>query len=138
MDNLSPEQRRKNMQRIRSENTLPERLVMRELRRNKVYFSKYTAKVLGKPDILFRKKRVAVFIDSDFWHGNRRRFVMPASNREYWEGKIEKNKIRDKHVTYRLRKDGWIVLRFWDYDVLHNTDRVIRKILETLCIKERS
>lgn len=135
MDNLSPEQRRKNMQRIRSKNTLPERLVMRELRRNKQYFSKHAARVLGKPDILFKKRRVAVFIDSDFWHGNIRRFVMPDSHRYYWAEKIERNKVRDRHVTYGLRKDGWTVLRFWDYDVLHHIDKVVTKIIDAVRLK---
>jgi DNA mismatch endonuclease (patch repair protein) len=61
MDNLTKEQRRRNMQHIRSEGTLPERMIMQELRQRKIYFASYVTKILGKPDIVFRRKKVVVF-----------------------------------------------------------------------------
>jgi DNA mismatch endonuclease Vsr len=129
MDNLTKEQRHKNMQNIRSSGTMPELLVVKELRRRKIYFSLNVKTIYGKPDIVFRKKKIAVFIDSDFWHGHLKRFTMPKSNLRYWKNKIKNNKIRDKEVNKTLRKTGWIVLRFWEYDVKNNIDKCINTIL---------
>jgi len=114
MDDLSKEDRRKNMQHIRSKNTVPELLVMNELKWRKVYFAKHVDKIIGKPDIVFRRKRVIVFIDSDFWHCNPKRFIMPATNIEYWQKKFERNRQRDRLVTKTLKREGWTVLRFWE------------------------
>src|SRR5688572_30028253 len=103
MDNLTKEQRRKNMQHIRSTGTFPERKIMRELRQRKIYFAKYVNNIIGKPDIVFRRKKVVVFIDSDFWHGHPERYIMPTSNKGYWKKKISRNRERDKEVNKRLR-----------------------------------
>ena len=138
MDNLTKEQRSKNMRSIRSTNTLPEKILMNELRRKHIYFAKHVKKIFGTPDIVFRRKRIVVFIDSDFWHGNMKRFVLPTSNISYWKKKIESNKIRDKQVNYKLKNDGWTILRFWEYDVTHNTIHVMTKLTEILENKAKS
>src|SRR4030067_1020150 len=132
MDNLTREQRRKNMQNIRSTGTTPERLIMRELRRRKIYFASYAESITGKPDIVFRRKKVAVFIDSDFWHGHPKRCIMPQTNIEYWSKKIVRNRKRDKDVNRILRKDGWIVIRLWEYDVKNRFDKCINIIFKAL------
>ncbi len=129
MDNLTKEQRRKNMSNIRSEGTKPELLVMKELRRKKIYFAKNVKKIYGKPDIVFRRKKIVVFIDSDFWHGHPTRFIPPKTNIEYWSEKIKRNKERDKLVNKKLTDEGWLVLRFWEYDIKHNLKQCILKIL---------
>ena len=129
MDNLSKEDRHKNMRRIRSKNTIPELLVMNELKRRKIYFAKYVDKIIGKPDIVFRRKRLIVFIDSDFWHFNPKLFVMPKTNIEYWESKIKKNVKRDKYVNKELKKMGWKVIRFWESDIKKNTSKIVEKII---------
>ncbi len=131
MDTLTKKQRRKTMQKIRSKGTVAERIVERELRRRKIYFAKHVASIIGRPDIVFHRKKVVVFIDSDFWHGNPKRFIAPKSNVNYWQKKIARNKERDKKVTSALKKDGWKVLRLWEYDIKHNTDKCIEKILKT-------
>ncbi len=110
MDNLTKEQRRKNMRNIRSSGTTPERVVMRELRKRKIYFAKPVSKILGKPDIVFRRKKVAIFIDSDFWHGHPERFIMPKTNVDYWKEKIFRNKERDIQVTEELRQGSSVDL----------------------------
>lgn len=132
MDNLSKENRRKNMQNIRSKNTVPELLIMNELKRRKIYFAKHVNKIFGKPDIVFRRKKIAIFIDSDFWHYNPKNFIMPATNVEYWKNKIEHNKNRDKLVNKTLKKDGWIVLRFWESTIKKNKNKIIIKILKNI------
>lgn len=132
MDNLTKEQRRKNMQHIRSKDTKPERTIMRELKRRKIYFAGYANEITGKPDIVFRRKKLVVFIDSDFWHGHPKRFIMPATNYEYWSDKIAQNKKRDRQVTKELRSGGWKVIRIWEYDIKHNFTKCIRTILDAL------
>jgi len=132
MDNLTKEQRRKNMQHIRSTDTVPERKIMRELKRRKIYFAEHVKRIIGKPDIVFRRKKVVVFIDSDFWHGHPKRFIMPVTNYEYWSRKIARNKERDKQVTKELCSKGWKVIRLWEYDIKYNFERCIKIILKAV------
>ena len=134
MDNLNKEHRRKNMQNIRSKNTIPELLLMNELKRQKIYFAKHVDKLFGKPDIVFRRKKLAVFIDSDFWHYNPKNFIMPSTNVEYWEKKIQRNRERDKLVNRTLKKEGWRVIRFWESDIKSNVNKIVNKILKCLNI----
>lgn len=132
MDNLTSEQRRKNMQRIRSKDTEPERIIAKELRRRKIYFTKNDSRIYGKPDFVFRRKKVVVFVDSDFWHGNPDRFVMPKSNLEYWQKKIENNKRRDVEVNQTLDNAGWTIIRIWEDDIRKDIDSCMNIILQQL------
>ncbi|OGW76388.1 MAG: hypothetical protein A3J72_00835 [Nitrospirae bacterium RIFCSPHIGHO2_02_FULL_40_19] len=132
MDNLTKEQRRKNMQNIRSAGTKPEVLIMRELKRRKIYFASHVDSVIGKPDIVFRRKKIAVFIDSDFWHGHPKRCIMPQTNVNYWTQKIVRNRTRDKEVNRKLRQEGWKVIRLWEYDVKQRFEKCIKIILMNL------
>lgn len=132
MDNLTKEQRRKNMQNIRSTGTRPEILIKRELRKRTIYFTQYVKALPGKPDFVFRRKKVAVFVDSDFWHGNPKRFIMPNTNREYWQNKIDGNKRRDDKVNNELHNMGWQVIRIWEYEIRHNLEDSINFILKSI------
>ena len=132
MDDLSKEARRKNMQNIRSKNTVPELLVINELKRRKIYFAKHVDKIFGKPDIVFRRKKIIVFIDSDFWHCNPKKFIMPTTNKIYWKKKIQGNIERDKLVTKTLKKEGWKILRFWESNIKKNVIKVVDKIEKEL------
>ena len=122
MDFMTPEQRHKNMCNIKQKNTSPERMLMKELRKY-VWFSHHCADLPGKPDIVCKRKRVAVFVDSDFWHG---RAALPKSNVEFWSKKFEYNLNHDMKVNKTLEEAGWKVLRF--------SDRQIKKELES-CVK---
>lgn len=126
------------MQHIRSENTSPELKVMRELRRRKIYFATHVKNIIGKPDIVFRRKRIAIFIDSDFWHGHPTRFIMPKTNYEYWSKKISGNKERDKRISKELRLKGWKVIRLWEYDIKHKFDNCLEKIAKAIYEREAS
>ncbi len=136
MDNLTKEQRRKNMQHIRSTDTAPERAVMEVLKKKKIYFATYVSKIIGKPDIVFRRKKVAVFIDSDFWHGHPKRCIMPKTNSNYWKKKIEGNQKRDKLVNAELKNNGWAVVRLWEYDIKHSFEKSFQKILKAIGKKQ--
>ena len=136
MDNHTPEQRHKNMQAVKNKNTKIEFLLRKELWSRGLRYQKNSKKVFGNPDIVFIGKKVAVFCDSEFFHGydweNKQKEI--KSNRDFWIPKIERNMQRDKEVNETLEKSGWTVLRFWGNDIKKNLqtcadeiERVVRK-----------
>lgn len=90
----------------------------------------------GKPDIVLTKYKIAIFCDSEFWHGKDWEVLKPqlqkGSNPDYWINKIEKNRNRDSEVNSRLLFLGWTVIRFWGKDILKNTHECIQVIQETI------
>lgn len=122
MDNHTPEQRRRNMQAIKNKNSEIEVLLRKELWSRGIHYRKNTAKVFGHPDIAFIGKKIAVFCDSEFWHGydweNKRKEI--KSNQDFWIAKIERNMQRDIEVTKKLESEGWTVLRFWGNEIKRN------------------
>ncbi len=122
MDNHTPEQRRKNMKAVKSKNTKIEILLRKELWQRGLRYQKNSSKVFGKPDIVFLGKKVAVFCDSEFWHGydwDQKKDEI-KSRRDFWIPKIERTIQRDIEVTNYLEENGWIVLRFWGNDIKKN------------------
>ena len=114
MDNHTPEQRRRNMQAVKNKDSKIEVMLRKELWNRGLRYQKNSTKVYGKPDIVFIGKKVAVFCDSEFWHGydweNKKNEI--KSKREFWIPKIERNIQRDIEVTNKLQAEGWVVLRF--------------------------
>jgi DNA mismatch endonuclease (patch repair protein) len=88
------------------------------------------SKLPGKPDILFPGRRIAVFVDSCFWHGCGAHCRMPSSHRSYWDKKIEGNRNRDLEVNSLLSEMGWKVIRIWEHDLLSNPDKCAEQIFE--------
>jgi DNA mismatch endonuclease, patch repair protein len=86
------------------------------------------SKLLGRPDFVFSKLRLVVFVDGCFWHGCPAHFKMPTNNRSFWEKKIARNKTRDLAVTKILKQKGWTVLRVWEHDLRSPSNRLFRKI----------
>lgn len=121
-DRLTPEQRHKNMQHIRNKDSKIELLLRKELWHRGLRYRKNVKSITGCPDIAFKCLKIAVFCDSEFWHGfdweNRKNDI--KSNREFWIKKIERNRARDEEVNSALFADGWIVLRFWGKDIKNN------------------
>lgn len=119
MDRHTPEQRRKNMQAIKNKDSEIEILLRKELWSRGLRYRKNVNKVFGKPDIVFMSKKVAVFCDSEFWHGYNweERKNDFKSHQEFWIPKIERNMERDREVTRKLQAEGWTVLRFWGKDI---------------------
>ncbi len=138
MDDLTPEQRHKNMQAIKSKDTSIERMLRKALWHEGIRYRKNYKLLPGKPDIAITRYRIAVFCDSDFWHG----YDWPVrnerikSNREYWIPKIERNMERDKEVTARLEADGWTVLRFWEWQIRKHLDDCVNQICEAVAIQK--
>ena len=119
MDNHTPEQRRKNMQAVKNKNSKIEILLREELWSRGLRYRKNSTKILGKLDIAFIGKKIAVFCDSEFWHGYdwEHKKDEIKTRREFWIPKIERNMQRDVEVTQGLEEQGWTVLRFWGKDI---------------------
>jgi len=126
MDNHTPEQRSYNMSRVKSKNTAPERKLMKALRDKGIWFTHHRTDVFGKPDIVFKRKKIAIFIDSGFWHGHK---PLPETNKDFWEKKIGRNIERDKEVNTELSGKGWTVIRFGEGEIKRNLDICVAKIL---------
>lgn len=137
-DDLTPEQRRKNMQAIRSKDTSIELRLRKALWERGIRYRKNYKKLIGKPDIAITKYRIAVFCDSDYWHGydweNRNQRI--KSNREYWIPKIERNMARDQEVNEALERDCWTVLRFWEWQIKKQLDICVDEILAAVSAKQ--
>lgn len=108
-----------NMRRVKSKNSQIELMLRKELWNRGLRYQKNVSGIMGKPDIVFKGKKVAVFCDSEFFHGydweNRKNDI--KSNRDFWINKIERNIQRDKEVTETLEQQGWVVLRFWGKEI---------------------
>ncbi len=124
------------MQSIRSVNTKTELILADALRKRKISYRRNLKTVIGKPDFVFQKSKVAVFVDSDFWHGHPSRFIMPKTNMSYWRRKIQGNRHRDKLVNRTLKQLGWRVLRIWERSIKVNQENQIEKILILLNAKK--
>lgn len=131
MDNLTPIQRHKSMSHIKSANSQIELILRKSLWKLGIRYRKNYKKLPGKPDIVFIKKRIAIFCDSEFWHGKdwEQQKNRINSNKNYWLAKIERNIEHDKIVNDELKKLGWTVLRFWGEDIIKNTDKCINEII---------
>jgi DNA mismatch endonuclease (patch repair protein) len=139
MDVLTPEQRHKNMKAIKGKNTGIEVKLRKELWSRGLRYQKNCKGVPGKPDIVFKGKKVAVFCDSEFWHGKdwdeqQKRI---GTNRDYWVPKIEHNIEHDRKINEELEADGWTVIRFWGTEIEKETVRCADEVEEVLRSKER-
>lgn len=130
MDKLTKEQRSKNMQAVRSSGSKIETAFAKRLYANGHRYRKNDKSVFGKPDIMMKRFKLAIFIDSEFWHGKNWaiRKLDLKSNIEFWHQKIEGNIKRDKLVNKTLRKEGWIVLRFWGDAITKDLENCINKV----------
>jgi DNA mismatch endonuclease Vsr len=130
MDRLTREQRSKVMQAVKSKNTTLERLLRKRLWAEGYRYRTNYSSATGRPDIAFPSLKIAIFCDSEFWHGyewEKRKYDI-KSNREFWWPKIERNIKRDSEVTATLKGEGWTVLRFWESNLNDNLKGCMEKI----------
>jgi DNA mismatch endonuclease (patch repair protein) len=134
MDNLTPEQRRKNMQAIKSTATKDEVRLAKALWKLGYRYRKNNKKIFGKPDLTFANYKIAIFIDSEFFHGKdwETQQLRIKSNRDYWIPKIERNMKRDIEVNEYLLSKNWKVLRFWSKQIQKELESCIEKIREEI------
>ena len=127
-DNLTPEQRSYCMSRVKGKDTGIEMLVRSGLHKRGLRFRKHVADLPGKPDVVFAKAKVAVFVDGDFWHGFR--FPLWKNDlTEFWREKIAGNRTRDQRNFRRLRAMGWRVIRLWQHQVEDDLEGCIKKVI---------
>lgn len=131
MDVFTKEQRSCCMSKIRGKNTKPELKLRRSLwsigLRYRIHYE-----LLGRPDVVFVRAKVAIFVDGCFWHGCPEHGRRPKTNIKFWNSKIQKNVDRDLRNTSELRKTGWKVLRFWEHEIKEDVSKLIRKIVSAL------
>lgn len=118
------------MSAVRSKDSKAEVTLRRELHRRGLRYRLHARDVIGRPDLVVRARKVAVFVDGDFWHGNahRRRGLdrledLFPTNREWWMKKLRRTIERDREVTATLKSEGWCVVRIWESDVLADPTR---------------
>lgn len=131
-DVLTPEQRKRNMSHIRGKNTGPEIVLRKRLyscgiRGYRIHYS-----LPGKPDIVFIKRKIAIFVDGCFWHKCPECFQEPETRKEFWMTKIHSNIERDEKINLQLRNEGWRVIRIWEHEIRKAPDRVVQRICSML------
>lgn len=136
MDRLTKEQRHKNMKNIKNKDTGIE-VTLRNALWNKGYrYRKNDKRLPGKPDIVLTKYKIAIFCDSEFFHGKDwevlRSQLERGKNADFWIKKISKNQQRDEEVNKQLQYLGWTVIRFWGKDITKHTEECVQVIEETI------
>ena len=133
MDRHTPEQRRRNMQRVKSKDTSIELALRTALWHEGIRYRKNYKGVPGHPDIAITRYRIAVFCDSAFFHGkDYETRKKPETHAEFWDRKIRRNMERDREVETQLRALGWTVLRFWDDEIKKNLPGCVQAVKEAI------
>lgn len=136
MDRLTKVQRHKNMKNIRSKDTSIELKLRKELWRRGYRYRKNYTELPGKPDIVLTKYKIAIFCDSEFFHGKDWEVLKPqlekGKNADFWIEKISKNQQHDDDINKQLQFLGWTVIRFWGKDIMKKTDECIQVIEENI------
>jgi len=135
MDRQTPLQRSYNMSQIGSKATKPELIVRHWLWEHGYRYRLNVKSVPGKPDIVLRKYRTAIFVNGCFWHGHEgcSKYVVPKSNTEFWIAKIERNKERDKEEYESLQNAGWQVMVIWECQLKkNNLEQTMRRVEHSL------
>lgn len=123
-----------NMRRVKNKDSEIELLLRKELWSRGLRYRKNVTSVFGKPDIAFIGKKIAVFCDSEFWHGYNweERKLDFKSHQDFWIPKIERNMARDREVNETLREQGWLVLRFWGKEIKKDPSACADRVLKAL------
>ncbi|HBS84960.1 MAG: very short patch repair endonuclease [Bacteroidetes bacterium GWF2_38_335] len=134
MDVLTREQRQKNMKAIKSKGTKIEELLGKALWAKGLRYRKNNKTVFGNPDFTFKKQKIAIFCDSEYFHGKdwEVQKYRIKTNTEFWHKKIENNIIRDGIVNETLLKNGWQVIRFWGDEIKKNLNICVLKIEQSI------
>ena len=128
-DIMSPDKRSRVMSRIRGKNTTPEQIIFSVLRREGISFSRHATDLPGRPDVILRRTKLAIFIDGDFWHGWRFPLWKHKLS-EKWQDKIEATRRRDQKNFVKLRRLGWKVIRIWEHQIERSPEGCLARILK--------
>lgn len=116
----------------RSQHTRPEVLLRQALWRAGLRYRLHTRTPVGRPDIVFPRQQVAIFIDGCFWHGCPEHYVRPRSRPEFWAAKLQANFERDHRQTRDLEAQGWQVLRFWEHEAHTDAEALVERVRAAL------
>lgn len=132
-DVFTPDERSRIMSRVRSKNNKSTEIKLIEYFKDlSIHGWRRNYDVIGHPDFIFLKERIAIFVDGCFWHGHNCRNITPASNQEYWVKKREKNIKHDRYITKRFENRGWIVIRIWECELKKKNYEVLLKKLSPI------
>ncbi len=131
-DTVSKKKRSEIMGTVRSKDTKMEIAFRKAIWRKGFRYSKNSSKYFGKPDIVLKKYKTVIFLDSCFWHGCKKHCRIPIARKKYWTEKIERNKQRDKEVNSYYKKVGWKIIRVWEHDIKRNLEKIIKSISDIL------
>lgn len=127
-DIFSKEKRSDIMSKVRSKDSKIEIIFRKALWKEGFRYRKNCKNYFGKPDLVLKKYKTVVFIDSCFWHGCKKHGTLPKTNKKFWINKINANKNRDKMVTKYYRKNNWKIIRIWEHEITKKLDVTIDKI----------
>lgn len=133
MDVMTKSQRSCNMSKIKSRETKPEQILRKALWHAGIRYRKNYRKLPGSPDIAITKRKIAIFVDGDFWHAKGHQDnpgEQVATNKDFWQRKLTRNVERDKEVNDALLEEGWLVLRFWESDIKNDISKCLKQIKE--------
>ena len=130
-DTVSKKKRSEIMSKVRSKDSKIEIDFRKAIWKEGFRYSKNPTKYFGQPDLVLKKHKAVIFIDSCFWHGCKKHCRLPATRKKYWTEKIERNKQRDKEVNRHYKKIGWKVIRVWEHQS-KNLGKIVKKIAEIL------
>lgn len=127
-DIFSKKKRSEIMSKVRNKDSKIEIEFRKKLWKAGFRYRKNSTKYFGKPDILLKKYKTVIFIDSCFWHGCKKHCILPVSNKKFWKDKIDGNIKRDREVSKYYKIVGWKVFRIWEHEMIKNVDKTINKI----------
>ena len=129
-DIFSKKKRAEIMSSVKSKETRIEILIRKELWKKGYRYRKNASGYFGKPDVLLKKFKTVIFIDSCFWHGCKKHGTIPKVRNKFWKEKIERNKERDREVNKHYKKIGWKVIRVWEHEIKKNPEKAIQKVIK--------
>lgn len=136
-DIMTPKQRRKNMQAIKSISKL-ESIVSKEIWRKGYRFRRNTKELFGNPDISIKKYKIVIFIDSCFWHQCPIHGTIPKTNVEFWEAKLSRNVERDGEVNEYYEREGWHIKRIWEHQIKNDLEKVVDDLIKFIDVQKNN
>ncbi len=131
-DKVSKQKRSEIMSKVKSKDSKIEIDFRKAIWRAGLRYRKNPPKYFGKPDLVLKKYKTVIFVDSCFWHGCKKHCRLPATRKKYWTEKIERNRKRDQEVNCYYRKIGWKIIRVWEHEIKNSLKETIKKVIKFL------